>query len=157
MKENEIIKITETGNVLTTNGKLMIGQKYYDVVNIMGELKHNGDYQDFDFYEIQNPVRIMTNKLKGSISFRKGLISSLSLRLDDNEIDKVTSTVKKDIEKIKVIKELTENLIQQIAVSFGEKIQGRKNFITFDNGYIDLGKPTSKWPFILVSFTKMNN
>jgi hypothetical protein len=157
MNEIEVKTITETGNILTSNGELMIDLKYNEVVNILGELKHEGDYQDFDFYNIKNTIRISTSKLQGKISLKKGLISSLMVRLDDKEIEKMTSSIEKDIEKIKAIKEGTENLIQQITLASGGKVKGRKNYRKYDNGYIDLGSPTGKWPFIVISFVKMDS
>lgn len=156
IKEIELKTITETGNIVTSNGELTVDLNYDEVVNILGNLKHAGEYQDFDFYYTHNLFRISKIRLKGKISFKKGQISSLVLQLDDNEIDRITSSNKKDTDKIKAIREETENLIQQLTLTSGGKVKGRKNFRKFDNANIDLRKPTSKWPFIVISFDKID-
>lgn len=155
MKEIEIRAI-ENGSILTSSGQLNFNLTYEEAVNILGELNHSGDYQYFNFYDVQRPFKISTKILRGKISFRKGLISSLSLRLDDHEIVSMTSSAQRDWEKIKVIKAGMENLIQKIVVTGGKKVKGRRNFLKFNNGSIDLGRPTGKWPFIAIRFESID-
>ncbi len=152
MKILELIKITESGEIILANGQVNRQSSYSDCVNLFGELISKGDYQLMNFYLTKNSLNLRGKEITVGLVFRNESIYSLHFYLSDNEITSLTKNMSTGKQKITKVKEIVSELLTTLTNETGEKVKGRRYFKTYSWGFVDLLNPTTKWPSVTVNF-----
>jgi hypothetical protein len=148
----ELIKITESGEIILANGQVNRQSSYSDCVKLFGELISRGDYQSLNFFSTKNSLKLRENEIIVGLVFRNENIYSLQFHLSDNEINSFTKNLTTDKQKITKVKEIVSELLTALTNETGEKAKGRRYFKTYSWGFLDLMNPTKKWPLVTVNY-----